>query len=526
MAVFTAFCITIGALCLRLYVLCTKGTEYVSSAGHYFTVDAGLIRGKILDCNGESLVDEDYENIAVLKPTMKAYSSVLNVVDSEMLENIKERMKKGNCTAANIGKLEFEQNSDALMLKKRLRYSKNQPARHIIGYVDGEGRGVTGLEKSFDNLLYTGKTLNVRFPADPYGRIISGGTADIQNTNLKTASVTLTIDKEIQQITENALDLFDVRQGGAVVADVKTGAIRALVSRPDYDTDNLSQYIEADGSPMVNRCLGAYAVGSVFKAAVVSAALENGIYDFDYTCNGTCNVDGITFGCNNRKAHGKLNMQKALECSCNTYFVNLAMKIGGDKLLETVKNFGFGQEIRLCEGITADSGALPTSDELKKSGSLANFSFGQGTFSASALQMVQLFSAIAGRGRYVAPYLVEKTATADGTEQMHKAKYPVIALQSSTAERLTEMLVSVVEKGNGKNAKLENGIKAAGKTATAQTGAYNKYGVEICNTWFCGFFPAQEPEYVIVIMKQGGSSGAEDCAPIFKKIADKISEFN
>lgn len=509
-----------------MYVLCTKGTEYVASETHYFTVEAGMVRGEILDCKGRKLVDTDYENIAVLKPTMKAYSALENVADTDTLENVRERMKKMTAISVNIGKNEIEQNTDALMLKKRLRYSKNQLAAHIIGYLDSQGRGITGIEKSFDNLLYTGKSLKVRFSADAYGRIISGARAEILNSNPDTGSVTLTIDSDIQKITENALDISDVKQGGAVVADVKTGAIRALASRPDFDTDNLADYINAEDSPMVNRCLGAYAVGSVFKAAVAAAALENGIYDFDYTCTGTCDVDGTVFGCNNRKAHGKLNMQKALECSCNTYFVNLAKKIGGERILETVKNLGLGQQIKLTDLLYADSGTLPSAEELNGSGALANFSFGQGTLTASMLQMIQLFSAIANGGQYSVPYIVERTVSADGVKTEHKRKYPFVALKSETAERLKKMLVSVVKNGNASGARLKNEISAAGKTATAQTGAYNKYGVEICNTWFCGFFPAEEPEYVIVIMKEGGSSGAEDCAPVFKKIADKISDLS
>lgn len=525
-AVFTAFCIAVGTLCLRLYVVCTRGTEYVGSEAHYFTIEIGKIRGEILDCNGERLVDSEYDNIAVLKPTLKALSAVENVLDSEALSLAEERMKNGNAVEINIGKLEIEPNDDAVMLKKRKRYSENQLAQHIIGYTDSEGNGVSGLEKSFNSLLYTDETLKVRFPADVYGRIISGGEAEIVNSNLKTASVTLTIDSEIQRITENALDISDVEMGGAVVVDIKTGAIKAMASRPNYNADSISEYLNDSTSPLVNRALGAYAVGSAFKAAVAASALENGIDDFYYTCTGSCEIDGINFSCNNKKAHGELNMQKALECSCNTYFVKLAQKIGAEKLLETVKALGFGQSISLSEGISVSSGTLPTSDELKSTGALANFSFGQGRLTASMLQMAQLFSAIGNGGEYTTPYLIEAVTDSDGNKTEHKTKYPVIALKKSTASRLTEMLTSVVENGNASGARLKNGVKAAGKTATAQTGNYNKNGVEICNTWFCGFFPADSPKYVIVIMKEGGSSGAEDCAPIFKKIADKISDLS
>jgi len=461
-----------------------------------------------------------------MKPTLKALSAVEKATDSETLNEIKERMKSGNAVTLNIGSAQIDENEDAIMCKHYIRYSNSQLARHIIGYTDSDNRGVSGIEKSFNDILYTGKSSCIRFSSDANGRIISGSKTEGQNFDIPTGAVYLTVDKNFQKVTEQALDIYGVKEGGAVVADIKTGAIRAIASRPDFDSDNLADYLNDEGAPLVNRALNAYAVGSVFKAAVAAAALEHGIDDFYYTCNGTCNVDGTVFGCNNRKPHGELNMQKALECSCNTYFIKLAQEIGSEQLLETVEKLGFGQEIKLADELIAKSGQLPSKESLKNSGSLANFSFGQGDFTATMLQMVQLFSAIANGGKYVTPYLVEKTVTSEGEENGHKEQYPVYALSEYTSKRLTAMLTSVVENGNAKLAKLENGISAAGKTATAQTGAYGKNGVEICNTWFCGFFPADNPNYVIVILKQGGSSGAEDCAPVFKAVADRISENN
>ena len=98
-------------------------------------------------------------------------------------------------------------------------------------------------------------------------------------------------------------------------------------------------------------------------------------------------------------------------------------------------------------------------------------------------------------------------------------------MDETTSLRLTQLLTSVIENGNASPAKPDR-FSAAGKTATAQTGIFDKNGNEICNTWFGGFFPAESPRYAVVVMKQGGASGSYDCAPVFKKIADtiKISE--
>ncbi|MBR3835844.1 MAG: penicillin-binding protein 2 [Clostridia bacterium] len=523
-AVFTAFCLAFGCICLRLYVLATGGADMVSVGNHDFTIEADRLRGDILDINGEKLVSADYENIVIAKPTYKALEEIRKVVDSQLFADIEKRMQNGSAISVNIGKLEITQNSDAVMLKKYSRYTDKQLACHITGYLNGEGRGVSGIEKSFDSMLYTGKSLTAGFDADVYGRILSGTQIKIKNSTLKMPSVTLTIDLRIQQAVENALDISDVICGGAVVIDVRNGAIRAIASRPVFDPRDVAGCLDDADSPLLNRTLGAYAVGSVFKVAVTAAALENGINEFYYKCNGSCEIDGVTFSCNNRTAHGELNMTTALECSCNTFFIELAKKTGADKILETASLLGFGQETVLAEGIVARSGVLPSTDRLSSSGALANFSFGQGEFTATMLQLATMMSAVAGEGSYVTPYLVERVTDADGSIISQKDKsYPVNALSKKTAARITGMLMSVVENGNAQKARLKNEITAAGKTATAQTGTFRN-GRELYNTWFAGFFPADNPRYTVIVFKEDGGSGATDCAPIFKRIADKITD--
>lgn len=523
-AVFTAFCLAFGCICLRLYVLATGGADMVSSGNHSFSIEAGKIRGDILDINGEKLVSADYENIIIAKPTYKALEEIRKVVDSQTFSDLEKRMQKGNAISVNIGKLEIEQNADAVMLKKYNRYDEKQLSCHLIGYLNGECRGVSGLEKSFDNLLHTGKSLSAGFDADVYGRILSGTQIKIKNSTLKTPSVMLTIDRNIQQAVENALDISDVACGGAVVIDIQSGAIRAIASRPDFDPRNVADYLNNADSPMVNRTLGAYAVGSVFKVVVAAAALENGINEFYYNCNGSCEVDGVVFSCNDHNAHGEVNMTTALECSCNTFFIELAKKTGAKKILETASLLGFGQEITLADGIVSKSGVLPAAEKLSSSGALANFSFGQGEFTATMLQLATMMSAVAGEGSYVEPYIIEKVTDAEGKIiTQHEKTYPINALRPNTASRLTAMLTSVVENGNAQKARLKNEVLSAGKTATAQTGSF-KNGKETYNTWFAGFFPADNPKYTVVVFKEGGGSGAVDCAPVFKRIADKIMD--
>lgn len=522
-AVFAAICMIIGCLCLRLYTLSTDSPVTAMNSSHYKTVELAAVRGDILDCNGRRLTGTDYSNYLALKPTAKALNLLESVTDSDTFNSARQIMSKGNAVCVNIGKAEVDSISDAMCIKVWNRYSDKQLARHIIGYINGENKGVAGIEAAYENVLSTGKNLSVRFPCDAYGKVIGGARTELVNSTLPCGNVQLTVDSAIQRYVEDSLDMYDVAQGAAVVIEAKSGAVRAVASRPVYDARNLGEYIDREDSPFVNRALSAYAVGSIFKVCVAASALEKGITDFDYDCRSVCEVDGVNFHCNANKSHGKLDMRKALECSCNTYFIKLAQKIGAKAILETASSFGFGQQVKLDSEISAAQGKLPSLENLKLSGNLANFSFGQGDFTASAFQIAQMMAAVANSGSYLKPYIVERAEDSGGNVVFeHSTEYPVHAVSQETAEKLSDMLVSVVEKGNASKAKLINSVKAAGKTATAQTGSFDSNGNELCNTWFGGYFPADEPEYVIVILKQNGSSGAEDCAPVFKSIADKI----
>ncbi|MBP9988778.1 MAG: penicillin-binding protein 2 [Ruminococcus sp.] len=522
-SVVVAFSILIGCICLRLYFISSEGTKTVSRLSNYYSEDLAELRGEIVDCKGRKLTDIDYSNIIFAKPTVKALSALDGFVDSQIYENISDRMKKLCAVSQNIGKTEIIENSDIVCIRINQGYNTHM-AQHIIGYVNSDGDGVTGIEKAFNNVLKTNKKITARLKVNAGGNVLNGSKIEILNDVTPVNRVQLTINRDIQQIVQNAVDEYEINQGAAVVLDAKSGAVRAMVSRPDFDADKIEKYLDDETMPLINRSLEAYAVGSIFKIAVCIAALDCGCGDFTYNCTGSCKVNNIRFGCYNSRVHGNLDMQKALETSCNCYFINLARKIGYEKLMNTVNLLGFGQEISLADGIVSNSGILPNEQSLEKPGALANFSFGQGSFTASPLQISQMLMTVADSGKYIKPYIVEKAIDEKGNEIFrHQVTGPVVVTSENTAKKITKMLESVVQKGNAIKAKPEK-ISAAGKTATAQTGTFYKNGVEICNTWFGGFFPADEPEYIVVILKQGGNSGAEDCAPVFKKITDEITE--
>lgn len=521
-AVFTAFCLTVGCLCLRLYVLSSSGTEMVSSEAHYASFKLSETRGEIVDCKNRRLTQTEYDNYIIAKPDTASLSALSEILDSVSYSDVRRKMEMGLPVMLNIGKRTLPSTDTVLCVPVLRRYSSTQSARHLIGYLDGEGHGISGLEKAFDDVLFSDDCLTARVPIDAYGRAIVGGQIEFSGGTADTGTVKLTIDTDIQSAVEVALDEGGITEGCAIVVDVASGAVRACASRPSFDAYRIADALDSPLSPLLDRTMQSFAVGSVFKVAVASAALESGKESFEYTCTGSCDIGSVKFGCSSHTAHGKVGLKEALEKSCNTYFINLGREIGAEKLLETANLLGFGQKTTFAEDLTADAGILPSVGELDNPAALANFSFGQGSFTASPFQIAQMFCAVANGGRYHEPYLVESVTDKSGKTDYHKKKYPVVAMDEAVSLRLTQLLTSVVENGNASPARPDR-FPAAGKTATAQTGIYDKNGNEICNTWFGGFFPADAPKYAVVVMKQGGSSGAYDCAPVFKKIADTIN---
>lgn len=520
-AVFTAFCLAIGCICLRLYVVCSSGSELVPSESHYAEYKLYDARGSILDCNGKRMTETEYDNVIIAKATEQTLAVLRELTDSKTYANLSRRIENGYPVMLNIGSRFVDSTQDYKCFRAYKRYSETSIAQHLLGYLGSDSHGISGIEKAYDKLLFTGKSVYAEVSSDAMGRAIIGEEIELNFENITSASVRLTIDSSIQTIVEQALDKGGITQGCAVVTDIKSGAIRAMVSKPNFSADRISDYLSSEGSPLLNRCLQCYAVGSVFKVAVAASAIEAGLGNFECKCSGSCNVRGVIFGCSGNTSHGKVDLKKALEVSCNTYFIELGQRLSAKALVEISGILGFGQENRLCNGITADSGVIPASGELKNPAALANFSFGQGSFTASVLQISQMLSAIAGQGKYYEPYLVEETINADGISEKHTKKSPITAFNEETASTLTKLLSSVITNGNASAAQ-PNDFDAAGKTATAQTGIFSSDGNELCNTWFAGFFPVERPQYTVVIMKQGGISGAHDCAPVFKDIADEI----
>lgn len=472
------------------------------------------LRGTIYDCNGIPLTNVQEREVTVIFPNEQGAVAAAELLKGEELEKALDKLRQGTPFVAN-------KTSRTLPGTERLtvpvRY--NGSLEHIIGYLDSSGHGAFGIEKGFDELLYSEKGLSVSYTTDSGGRMIEGMGWTVNNDAPK-GNVTLTIDSKLQKIAEQAMS--GIEAGAAVILDAKNGKLRAIVSTPAFSPDDLSASLEAENSPFINRALSGYNVGSVFKPCVAAAAIENGLSGYKYTCTGSITVDGVSFRCNKLAGHGEMDLQTAIAVSCNTYFYTLALKLGADDVYNTANLFRFGGSFELGGGITAAQGTVPELQSLRNSSAaLINLSIGQGDLMITPVAMAGLYAAIINGGEYYMPSVVE-SYTENGETVRIGTMPPTAAMSVSTAETLKDHLKNALQNGTGNSAFVE-GISAGGKTGTAQTG-WRDGDRSILNGWFCGFMEGKDTDHVIVILKEDVSSGSADCAPVFREITLKMTE--
>ncbi|MEA4911393.1 MAG: penicillin-binding transpeptidase domain-containing protein [Oscillospiraceae bacterium] len=343
-------------------------------------------------------------------------------------------------------------------------------------------------------------------------RVVTDGTA--------AGGVTLTIDATIQYAAERIAD-SSFRRGAIVVADCATGELLALVSRPNYDQNDVGASIEKNDTSLLDRTRTAYNVGSVYKPVIACAALDAGVSEtFTYECAGEIEVDGVVYSCNNGKAHGKMTLESALAQSCNTYFIALGQKVGAQAIYNTAQALGLGSALTLCEGFTTAKGSFPSEAALESSAAeLCNHSFGQGKLLLTPMHIAAYTMCIANGGIYRELSVVKSVGGEAAPAAREKRAVGETAANTAAAAMREAMLT-----GTGAGGAPQT-VSSAGKTGTAQTGAYNDDGSEVVIGWFTGFFPAEEPRYAVTVMVETEGYGYASAAPVVGRLADVIAAY-
>ena len=517
-SLFVFFCLCFTGLMLRIAFIGSSEFSSVSQGRSRRTVTVGESRGKIYDRNLKKLVDRENKLIAAVSPVVGSVDFLGFMSDMDSFNN---KITNGAPFAVEVN--EKINNEFIRTFDVPVRYTENQPAVHLIGYLTSDGKsGVSGLEKAYNSFLKkNGGSLTVSFEVDAKGRVLAGMDKYVNDNNFNSQSgIVLTLDRDIQLAVENILEKSSVKSGCALVIRTDTGEIIAAASVPIYNPCNVAEALYKDNSPLINKVLQQYSVGSVFKPLIAAVALENGISpETEYECTGECSVGEESFACYNSTAHGTVNMQQALENSCNCYFIELMNRIDMEHLLKLCRDIGIGEGDSIASGINTSSGRIPDEKELKIKGEAANLAFGQGSLLMTPIQMAKLYTVLA-TGNLVSPELIYGLMNDDGRVSLKEKEAPQKLLTDSTVKEIKKMLSSVVERGNADKAFSEK-VLLAGKTGTAQSGIFNN-GKEICRTWFAGFCPADNPRYTVIVMNEDGTTGNADCAPVFSKICEEL----
>lgn len=471
--------------------------------------------GDILDRNGIPLVNRTESYIAVIDPA--------SADKNEISPHVTDREKYESCInggALFLCGVDIPRLDSASVIAVKERYSENSICRHIIGYLS-DGQGVSGLEKSSNDILRQPKsTVTLRYSSDALGNLLAGSGIVMRRDSSYVTGICTSIDYEIQTACEKSME--KIEKGAAIVMDITTGELCAVVSKPDFDPLCVEKSLDSEDSPFINRAFSAYSVGSAFKLVIAGAALEYGISeDYPYSCTGYIKVRENKFGCHRFGGHGLQDMRSAMVESCNPYFISLGRDVPTDFLYEFAENAGFGKPTFFTEDIISASGHLTTEKELAVPEEKANFSFGQGKLTATPLQITMLTAAIANGGQMPKPVLIHGSTdlTRDYTAVSASPAF-VRVMKKTTADKLKSFMISTLYKEN--SVAVPEFTTGGGKTSTAQTWTYNDYGGENLNCWFTGFFPADEPRYAVTIMAEEGVSGNLTCGPVFKEIADSV----
>jgi penicillin-binding protein 2 len=416
------------------------------------------------------------------------------------------------------------------------------------GYQSGEVIGQSGVETLLEPEL-RGQQGGRNLVVDVAGRVIE--VLDEQ-TPVSGSTITLTIDKKLQQAAEAAFlpDVLGERNKlGAVVAmDVHNGDILALVSKPSYDPNSFAGGIDVETwqqltsdewRPIQNRAIsGQYPPGSVYKLFLAAAGLEAGVVDPEETvfCPGHFRLGRRTYRCWKRGGHGPVNLRDAIKGSCDVYFYHLGLKLGIDRIAEYARAFGFGRRTGIALG-QEGSGLVPTSEwkerrlgEVWMKGETVSAAIGQGFNLVTPLQVAVAFAALANDGIVLRPRLVLEIRQPDGSvvpgPPVDQVRHAPVAPKHFA--RLVDALEAVVEEdgGTARRARVP-GIRVAGKTGTAQvvrhqhTEDLEEHEIPIRfrdHAWFAAVAPADAPEIVVVALVEHGGHGGSAAAPIAQQV--------
>ncbi len=376
---------------------------------------------------------------------------------------------------------------------------------HAVGYSTNGRAGVEALGNYY--LINSNAPLSDKVAYDVSGEKYPGD--DIYTT----------LDVNLQEVAYNALGVY---RGAIIVTQPSTGKILAMVSKPDFDPNQIDAIwddlvADEDNSILLNRTTqGLYPPGSTFK---IVTALEyirenpDSYKNYTFNCTGSFSDGTDRINCYHGQSHGNEDFALSFAKSCNSSFANIGLKLDKSQFDDTLENLMFNDELPLKMNY---SKSRITVNEDSTNADMMQTAIGQGTTGMTPIHLNMITSAIADGGIVMQPYMIDRVENSAKTviKQFAPSSYRRLMTEEES-DILTGLMTGVVEEGTASRLK---GLSytAAGKTGSAE---YNNVK-EDSHAWFTGFAPVEEPEICVTIIIEGAGSGGDYAVPIAKRIFD------
>jgi cell division protein FtsI (penicillin-binding protein 3) len=402
-------------------------------------------------------------------------------------------------------------------------YHYNDLAAHLLGYVDGDLRGVAGVSKYFEEEL-NGQNGSKVIDKNAIGDVVTVEDAETEPA-IPGDNIYLTIDKDYQQILEEELrkgvNEYGAASATGIIMNPNTGEILAIANIDDFDPNEYWKYNDFQRR---NRAItDTYEPGSTFKSFTIASLIDQRLCKL----NEKINVENGSYrykSVNIKDTHPfkSLTVKEVIEQSSNIGVSKLVQRIDDEKYFKYLRGFGFGNFTSITlPGETAGKLKKPTE---WSSVSKAYISFGY-EISVTPIQMITGYAALINGGVLLEPQLISKEVNYNGhlvKEFTPKEVRKVIS--SETSATMRNLLAGVVKNGTGKKA-YSDLITVGGKTGTSQKLVNGSYSKKDYNSSFIGFFPVDDPQVVCLILLNSpdlGKYGGLVAAPIFKNVAERI----
>ena len=463
--------------------------------------------------------------LLILYALLFGFTSYWSIFDSDSLKANQanrrplleeQTIKRGNILAADGSVIAH---SRAIGKGNNKIYVRHYPQGGLFGNPIGYSfvtQGRVGFELSHNDELVGNKTEFLSVLDELQGHAQEGD------------NVQSSLDPAAQEAAVNGLA---GRRGSVVAIVPSTGEVRAMVSIPEYDPNqipkNFAELNRDSSAPLFNRATQAgYPPGSTMKVVTATAALDSGEFTPDSVLSGRSpqEIDGVPLSNSGGEQFGDIAMTTALTNSVNTWWAQAGEKLGKDTMFQYMDRFGFDAKPRLdypgfqlaASGVYDGNKLLGPSDPID----IGRVAIGQERLRVTPLQMAEVAATVANNGELMEPRLWSRVIDPDGRETKLDPARQSRVMSEDTASELNTMMQSVVQEGTG-TAGAVSGIDVAGKTGTAEIST----GVN--DAWFIGFAPASDPQIAIsCIVEHTSGFGGPTCGPIFKAVAESILQGN